>query len=150
MTDQVNGSSFDVVFIPPEKIQEVFPLVREEVKTTLDKAQNGYDHNDTLKLLNDGFMNLWIVFDHKKNKKLAFIISEIIERPQLNFISIFMTLGENRKIWETKAQETLEEFAIKNNCSKAILIARKGWSKSFKKTGYKETHTLLEKQLKKG
>ena len=61
-----------------------------------------------------------------------------------------MTIGENRKIWEVKAQDTLEQFALKNNCSKAILIARKGWSKSFKKTGYKETHTLLEKQLKKG
>ncbi|MBJ23327.1 MAG: hypothetical protein CMB64_01530 [Euryarchaeota archaeon] len=150
MTDQVNGSSFDVVYIPVEKVQEVFPLVQQEIAKTLDKAQNGYDHNDILKLLNDNAMQLWIVFDHKKNKKLAFIISEIIERPQLNFISIFMTIGENRKIWEVKAQDTLEQFALKNNCSKAILIARKGWSKSFKKTGYKETHTLLEKQLKKG
>lgn len=150
MTDQVNGSSFDVVYIPVEKVQEVFPLVQQDIAKTLDKAQNGYDHNDILKLLNDNAMQLWIVFDHKQNKKLAFIISEIIERPQLNFISIFMTIGENRKVWEVKAQDTLEQFALKNNCSKAILIARKGWSKSFKKTGYKETHTLLEKQLKKG
>ena len=93
MTDQVNGSSFDVVYIPVEKVQEVFPLVQQEIAKTLDKAQNGYDHNDILKLLNDNAMQLWIVFDHKKNKKLAFIISEIIERPQLNFISIFMTLS---------------------------------------------------------
>lgn len=150
MTDQANGSLFDVVYIPVEKVQEVFPLVQQDVAKTLDKAQNGYDDNDILKLLNNNAMQLWIVFDHKQNKKLAFIISEIIERPQLNFISIFMTIGENRKIWEVKAQDTLEQFALKNNCSKAILIARKGWSKSFKKTGYKETHTLLEKQLKKG
>ena len=149
MTELISGTSFDVVFIPRENIQQVYPLVVKEIKQTLDKAQNGYDHNDILKLLNNGEMQLWIIFDIKKNKKLAFILSEIINRPQLNFISIFMTIGRNKDIWEKKAQETLEAFAIKNNCKKAILIARKGWSKSFKKVGYKETHTLLEKQLTK-
>tara|TARA_B110000858_G_C17783895_1_gene466174 strand:+ start:389 stop:841 length:453 start_codon:yes stop_codon:yes gene_type:complete len=150
MTDQASGLTFDVVFIPTDKVQQVYPMVELEVKTTLDKAQNGYDQHDILKLLNEGQMNLWIIFDKVNKKKMAFIISEIINRPQVNFISIFMTIGANRKIWETKAQTTLEQFALKNNCQKAMIIARKGWSKSFKTTGYKETHILLEKQLKKG
>ena len=150
MTAQTSGYQFDVVYIPSEKIQTVYPLVANDVKKTLDKANNGYDHNDILKELTNNDMQLWIVFDTKNNKKLAFIISEIIERPQFKFISIFMTMGEDRKVWERKAQDTLEQFAIKNNCKKALLLARKGWSKSFKQIGYKDTHILLEKTLKKG
>lgn len=150
MTELTNGSSFEVVFIPTANVKSVYPLVVKEVAETLAKAENGYDHNDILKELSDGNMNLWIVFDKLNNKKLAFIISEIIERPKFKFISIFMTIGENRKLWENESQEVLEKFALKNNCKKAMLLARKGWSKSFKQTGYKNTHILLEKSLTKG
>ena len=87
MTARTSGYQFDVVYIPSEKIQAVYPLVANDVKKTLDKANNGYDHNDILKELTNNDMQLWIVFDTKNNKKLAFIISEIIERPQFKFIS---------------------------------------------------------------
>ena len=48
MTARTSGYQFDVVYIPSEKIQAVYPLVANDVKKTLDKANNGYDHNLSL------------------------------------------------------------------------------------------------------
>lgn len=140
------ADNIDIVFIPTEKITEVYPMVAEEINATLLKAENGYASQDVIKELTDGNMNLWLVWDIENKKKLGFVITEILQRPQFKIFSIFMVLGQDRLKWQIKAQNTFEEYAKKNGCYKSIHLARKGWSKVFKQYGYRETHIVLEKK----
>ena len=58
--------------------------------------------------------------------------------------------GKERTLWQYEVMKTLEKHALQNGCDKGYSLARKGWTKIFKQHGYKETHVLLEKELKKG
>lgn len=143
------ANNIDIVFIPTDKITQVYPMVAEEINETLLKAENGYASEDVIKELNNGDMTLWLVWDIENKKKLGFVISEILQRPQFKIFSIFMVIGHNRLKWQLKAENTFETYAKKNGCYKSIHLARKGWSKVFKQHGYKETHVVLEKKLTK-
>jgi hypothetical protein len=143
------ANNIDIVKIPSDRIDSVYPMVKKEISDSLKKAENGYGEEDVLSDLKEDLLSLWIVWDIDKKKHLGLIIAEISKRPQFKVFSIFMVLGKDREKWQFKAQKVLEDFAIYNDCYKCFHPARKGWSKIFKQHGYKETHVLLEKTLNK-
>ena len=147
MMEQINGLPFKVVHIPKEKTIEVFGLIEKELKKILDKADNGYNHDDIRNELSNGEMQLWIIWDIYKKETKGFIITEIIERPRLKFCSVFIMTGTERKRWQYEAMKNLIKFAKENNCRKGISYARKGWTKVFKEHGFKDTHVALEINL---
>ena len=122
-------------------------MVAVEISATLLKADNGYASQDVVKELRNGYMHLWLVWYINNKKKLGFVITEILQRPQFKIFSIFMVIGQDRSKWQIKAQNTFEDYAKKNGCYKSVHLARKGWSKVFKQYGYKETHIVLEKKI---
>ena len=148
MMEQTSGSLYKVVHIPKENINTVYPMIKDELEDICMKARNGYIADDYKETLNSNDMQLWIIWDNELNIKKGFVITEIIERPRLKFCSVLIMTGSNRKRWEYAVMETLEDFAKKNNCKKGMSLARKGWAKIYKQHGYKETHILLEKELK--
>jgi len=142
-----SGSPFKVVHIPPNNITEVFDLIKKDLTTILDKAQNGYNQTDIRSelVLND--MQLWIIWDSENKQLKGFVITEIIQRPQLKFLSVFVMTGTDRKRWQYEVMNNLMDFAKQRDCKKGICYARKGWAKIFKEYGFKDTHVALEINL---
>jgi hypothetical protein len=148
MTEQTSGLPFKVVFIPKEKVKEIFWLIQKDLNKILLNAENGYAIDDIHKELISGDMQLWLVWDSENKKSKGFVISEIIERPQFKIGSVFVMTGTERKRWQFVAMQNLMDWARQNGCYKAICFSRKGWAKVFKAHGFKDTHLALEINLK--
>lgn len=147
MTEQTSGLPFKVVFIPKEKVKEIFWLIQKDLNKILLNAENGYAIDDIHKELINGDMQLWLVWDSENKKSKGFVISEIIERPQFKIGSVFVMTGTERKRWQFVAMQNLMDWARTNGCYKAICFTRKGWAKVFKAHGFKDTHLALEIKL---
>lgn len=147
MMAQTSGLPFKVVFLPKEKVKEIFWLIKDDLNNILVKAENGYDVNDVYNELVNGDMQLWLVWDSENKTHKGFVITEILERPQFKIGSVFVMTGTERKRWQYVAMQNLMEYAKANGCHKAICLARKGWSKVFKAYGFKDTHLALEINL---
>lgn len=148
MTEQTSGLPFKVVFIPKQKVKEIFWLIQKDLNKILLNAENGYAIDDVHKELISGDMQLWLVWDSENKLSKGFVISEIIERPQFNIVSVFVMTGTERKRWQFVVMNNLINWGKQNNCYKAICFARKGWAKVFKAHGFKDTHLALEINLK--
>ena len=144
------ANNIDIVFIPTDKVSAVYPMIIREVQKVLAKARNGYDEKELMKELLSGYFQLWLIWDKDKKEHYGFVITELVERPLSKFCSVIIMTGKNRQLWQYKVVQTLEDYAIKNDCDRGLALARKGWTKIYKSHGYKETHVLLEKELKRG
>ena len=59
-----------------------------------------------------------------------------------------MMTGRQRNKWQHLIKD-IETFAQQEKCLMLELIARPGWQKILNQFGYKRTHVVLEKKVKK-
>jgi hypothetical protein len=142
----------DVVRIPKEEINKVWILVREYIRNALIYS-GSHHHADHYKdLIKDGKLQLWIIWDEKKNtveeQFNGLVLSQIIQRSIKKVLHLPMVTGKNRQQWQDLIVN-IENFAIDQGCDCMELIARPGWQKILDKHKYYRTHVVLEKNLKK-
>jgi hypothetical protein len=142
----------DVVRIPKEEVDKVWILVREYIRNALIYS-GSHHHADHYKdLIKDGKLQLWIIWDEKKNtveeQFNGLVLSQIIQRSIKKVLHLPMVTGKNRQQWQDLIVK-IENFAIDQGCDCIELIARQGWQKILDKHKYYRTHVVLEKNLKK-
>lgn len=139
----------NIVQIPKENIEKVWPLVDDPVTKALKYSGNHFNTSDVYEACLDGNNQLWLGWDETSEQKLkAVVITRIIIRPNSKVINIFICTGKNRKDWQDGLHE-IEKWGKKNDCTHFETYARPGWSKTLNKKGFKTTHYLLEKKLEK-
>ena len=144
------ANNIDIVLIPQDKISAVYPMIIRDMQKILAKAKNGYNEKHMMQELLSGDYQLWLIWQKEKREHYGFVVTEIVTRPLSKFCSVIIMTGKERQLWQYKVMKTLERYAIQNGCDKGYSLARKGWTKIYKSHGYKETHVLLEKELKRG
>jgi len=138
--------------IPVNKLDEVWSLVKNNIQQALSFSGNQTDAEFVYETIKDKKFQLWIVWDEdKKTVKEQYngvVVTEIIQRKLKRSYNIFIVTGRHRQKWQHLV-ESLEDFAIEQNCDCMELYARPGWDKIMRKLNYKKTHIVLEKQLQK-
>ena len=141
----------DIVYIPAKDVNRVWVIVKPYIDDALAYSNSHHNSKHFNKLLNEGKLQLWILWDSKKkttNEKInGVVISEIIQRSIKKVFHLPIVTGKNRQQWQHLI-EKLEDFAKKQECDLMELIARPGWQKILDKYNYKKTHVILEKELK--
>ncbi len=87
----------------------------------------------------DGKMQLWTVHDGDELK--AVCITEILQYPAMQVLSIIVLTGEDREVW-THHADFLKHKAKEWGCQRLEAWARPGWSRVLK--DWRHTHSLLE------
>ena len=129
----------DVVRIPKDKIESVWILVKEYIRNALIYS-GSHHHADHYKdLIKDGKLQLWIIWDEKKNtveeQFNGLVLSQIIQRSIKKVLHLPMVTGKNRQQWQDLIVK-IENFAIDQGCDCIELIARPGWQKILDKHKY--------------
>lgn len=81
-----------------------------------------------------------------ENRIQAVIVTSISIYPQTKALRIRMVMGDEREVWEGAILE-LERWGRTNGCRLVEGEARLGWARIAKQYGYRNTHTILEKDI---
>jgi hypothetical protein len=113
---------------------------RALIDAALAHGDSLYTFDDVAAAVTQGSMRLWAL-PH------SFLITQIIEYPRTNAIHVLLAGGRIEEI--ALAAPILEVWARANGCTRATLVGRAGWKRSFlAKSGWTEnTSVVLEKLL---
>jgi hypothetical protein len=140
------------VFIPKEKIHEVWNLIENDITQALIRSGGYANSNHFKEWCSNGIMQAWLIWDSTEKdpskKYYGVCVTEIIERPLQKCCNIRIMTGKHREKWQHLIKD-VEVWAALNNCDKMELIARPGWEKVLKNFKYSKSHVLLEKTLKR-
>lgn len=115
-----------------ENIDKDWPFALETLKPaycrifSVDRLEDYYD------LVKNNLMQLWII------EGKGAVITSIESGQNGRLLAIRFLGGKNLRAWANDLEETLTEFARKNNCKQIEAVTRKGFSrliKSFKSQG---------------
>lgn len=132
-----------MVLVPQDSIDiwwgQLFPWIEDFCLY----SQGSFDPPFILETIRSGFMQPWVV--KKDEKIIAVWLTEIRKTAVKEFVMIVAT-GQEMKEW-ADFLPSLEKYAIANGCKKMVGVARPGWEKILKPSGYKKTHVQMEKFL---
>jgi len=139
-----------LVFIPKEKVQEVWKVVENDIALALIRSNRYADSDHMKQWCMSGKLQLWILWDDQAEshnvKYYGVVVTEILHRPLQKCLNIRIMTGRRRHKWQHLIS-IIEDYAVKNGVTMMELIARPGWERVLKQFEYKKSHVLLEKPL---
>ncbi len=130
--------------IPSDRIDNIWPLVKDRLQAAVLTANGRLDLLDLYKFLREKDLVLWVSVRDKKIEALA--VTEIILHPKKKMCSVRIMTGEDYANW-VGLEQGIADWAQSIGCSGMESIARKGWAKVFKH--YEFTHIFLERMFDK-
>jgi hypothetical protein len=141
----------DLVRIPTKELDKVWSLIEKDIKNALAYSSQLTDSQFVYELSKQNKYQIWVLWDKNQdnnNKYFGVVVTEIIKRKLGKVCHIYIMTGRQRHKWQYLIKD-IEEFAKKEDCQMMELIARPGWQKVLNNFGYKKTHVVLEKKIKK-
>jgi hypothetical protein len=129
--------------IPPNRIDDVWPHVREMLGEAVKSANGRLELADVRKFLIEKDLVLWVSLRNKKIEALA--VTEILQHPRKKMCMVRVLTGKDYANW-VGLEEGIAKWAESIGCHGMEAIARKGWSRVFK--NYDFTHIYLERMFK--
>ena len=132
--------------IPSDRINEVWEDCEPYIEMGNSKSRDEMSVMDIYKRLSEARMQLWLVFDDDR-EIISVLTTEIIEYPRKTTCRIVTLGGQDLDLWVEKLLDTLEQWALENNCVAMETVCRKGFIKKLEKFGYENAYTVLVKEL---
>ena len=140
----------ELVRIPTQELEKVWPLIEKDIKNALSYSSQLTDSEFVFEIAKKGKFQVWVLWDKNKEqtneKYFGVVITEIIKRKFGKVCHIYIMTGRQRHKWQYLIKD-IEEFAKKEDCLIMELIARPGWQKILNNFGYNRTHVVLEKKI---
>jgi hypothetical protein len=130
----------------PEKVKDVWILVKDLIQKSCDRAGGFADADDVKQWLEQGTMQLWVAWDNEVKRVKCVCVTEIRQYPKYKVCDCRITTGESYRSW-VNFMDNVVEFAKKEGCKKMEIFTRPGWERILKHKGFVKTHVQLEKQL---
>lgn len=113
---------------------------RRFIEDALKHGWQGHTFDDVQNNVNEGLMQIWA-------RPNAAIVTQIFIFPQYKQLDVFLA-GGNLADLEAMCPE-IEEWAKEQGCTKAVLIGRPGWQRTFlSRTGWRQEPVIyMEKTL---
>ena len=141
----------NLVRIPTEELEKVWSLIEKDIRQALAYSSQLTDSNFVFEIAKQNKFQIWVLWDKEQkeqNKYFGVVVTEIIKRKLGKVCHIYIMTGRQRHKWQYLIKD-IEEFAKNEGCLMMELIARPGWQKVLNNFGYKKTHVVLEKKIKK-
>ena len=132
--------------IPSERINEVWEDCEPYIAMGNGKSRDEMSVEDIYKRLSEARMQLWLVFNEDKDI-ISVLTTEIIDYPRKTVCRIVTLGGKDLDIWVEDWLETIEAWALENDCVAMETVCRKGFIKKLEKFGYENAYTVLVKEL---
>ena len=132
--------------IPSHRLDEVWEDCKPYVEMGNNKSQEEMNIDDIYEKLIDSEMQLWIIFNEKKEIH-SVLTTQIITYPRKTTCRIVTLGGEGLDDWVDQLLDILEEWAIEQGCVAMETCCRKGFTKKLERLGYEQTYTVLGKEL---
>jgi len=109
--------------------------------------RDGCDPAEKERMLLAGEAQAFIVWDDEGKKPQAFLGVRYVARGTDRIGELIWLVGENRAAWVHLFAELETYLREQQGCVGVKAIARRGWSKHLKSSGYRETHVVMEKEF---
>jgi hypothetical protein len=94
-----------------------------------------------------GQAQAFLIWDDEQKKPQAFIGVQYVARGADRIGQLIWLMGENRAAWAHLFGELETYLREHQDCVAIKAIARPGWSKHLKFSGYRLTHCVMEKEF---
>ena len=132
--------------IPSERLNEVWEDCEPYIAMGNGKSRDEMSVEDIYKRLSEARMQLWLVFNEDKDI-ISVLTTEIIDYPRKTVCRIVTLGGKDLDIWVQDWLETIEAWALENDCVAMETVCRKGFIKKLERFGYENAYTVLVKEL---
>ena len=132
--------------IPSDRINEVWEDCEPYIEMGNGKSRDEMSVEDIYKRLSEARMQLWLVFDEDR-EIISVLTTEIIDYPRKTVCRIVTLGGKDLDIWVQDWLETIEAWALENDCVAMETVCRKGFIKKLERFGYENAYTVLVKEL---
>ena len=132
--------------IPSDRINEVWEDCEPYIEMGNGKSRDEMSVEDIYKRLSEARMQLWLVFNENR-EIISVLTTEIIDYPRKTVCRIVTLGGKDLDIWVQDWLETIEAWALENDCVAMETVCRKGFIKKLEKFGYENAYTVLVKEL---
>lgn len=135
-----------ISLVIPKDYDLFFPAIEDYLELASQYTYGRYSAKDIQdEMKTNDKKNLWIAY--KDNDIYGFVVTEIIEYPQMTTLMMHFTAGKELPKWKDLMLNTLRRFAKEFNCKIIESYGRKGWGKVFKNDGYKIKFIFYELPL---
>jgi hypothetical protein len=135
-----------ISLVIPKDYDLFFPAIEDYLELASQYTYGRYSAKDIQdEMRTNEKQNLWIAY--KDNEIYGFVVTEIIEYPQMTTLMMHFTAGKELPKWKDLMLNTLRRFAKESNCKIIESYGRKGWGKVFKNDGYKIKFIFYELPL---
>ncbi len=132
--------------IPSDRINEVWEDCEPYKEMGNGKSRDEMSVEDIYKRLSEARMQLWLVFNEDR-EIISVLTTEIIDYPRKTVCRIVTLGGKDLDIWVQDWLETIEAWALENDCVAMETVCRKGFIKKLERFGYENAYTVLVKEL---
>ena len=132
--------------IPSERLNEVWEDCEPYIAMGNGKSRDEMSVTDIYERLSEARMQLWLVFNEDKDI-ISVLTTEIIDYPRKTVCRIVTLGGKDLDIWVEDWLETIEAWALENDCVAMETVCRKGFIKKLERFGYENAYTVLVKEL---
>jgi long-subunit acyl-CoA synthetase (AMP-forming) len=134
-----------LVPIPPECLEQTQVRWTPFVTAIAERASN--DPNEMARMLFEGEAQAFLVWEPVGQKAQAFIGVQYLRSTKGRVGQIIWLMGENRKEWVHLFADLETYLREHQACVTVRAVARPGWTKFLKSSGYRETHVVMERAL---
>jgi len=132
--------------IRAEDILEVWLDIREYIERALKYALGEYKVSDVLRKIKAGEIIPLVVYID--NKLTAVLTLELVQMPQKKVMNIMTAGGACMDGWLAEAVEVTDKLAKEFGADTISIHGRRGWLKTLAQYKYKDTYTVLTKEVK--
>ena len=130
--------------VPKEHIADVWEDIQGYVKNCAKFTYGRFTEQDILRDVLSKDQQLWVSFDTETKVIVGFLITEVVEYPQVKMLVMHFTGGQDFKSWVPDGLPKIQKFARDNGCIKLESYGRAGWEKMWKDYGYKKRLVFYE------
>jgi len=125
-------------------------LIWDETSSVLDRsigtAHGRYSLDHIAHEIMTGEQHLWVVFDDDK-KVISALTTKFVSYPGKRLLAGQFLGGERIMRWRDSMLETLERWAVDNNCDGMEMTGRRGFERILKPHGWTPEYTVFEKMF---
>jgi hypothetical protein len=134
-----------LVPIPPDHLEGSRPLWFPYLASIAERSGN--DIAEMVRMLSAGEAQAFLVWDGEGKRAHAFLGVRYAARGHDRIGELIWLTGENRAAWVHLFGELETYLREHQGCVAIKAIARPGWSKHLKSSGYRLTHCVMEREF---
>lgn len=132
--------------IHPENLRLAWKDVEKHLVKALKYNDEKYQLDDVKNLIQAESLVLWVVYNDESGKAIGCLLTETIQYPRTQALSIFLLGGESFAQMN-ECFEELQEYARGIGCQSIELQGRPGWEKVLQPLKFEKTHTVMRHLL---